>query len=473
MTSPLLEAQQKLLQSRTPVRYQPLLTPDNYLNFYGTPQGIAPSAQDLLYPTIQRGAVAAPAATGGSYMPMSTGGDSGSSSQSEPSAWDLKTDAEKAAYYRENPTMGGITRALNTGMQYTLPGQMAQYFDPGTFVRNDAIAAGIDPTGWQFSTRAGDGILGTQIGGTLKGPDLSPENLGYGMPGTEIANQYVPSYSQDSWLNSPEALAWANTPAATPVYSDGQSGGMPQYSNVPVYVTNRANASDDPLGSLIDQLTAPEVPTYSRGSTSTDSSSSQQGRPSAGSVWTDAAGNPIRSGSGGYVYTGSATKEDKAAGAANPPTANEISFAESGGYTADVPSASAGGYDPTSGYDSDTDSGGGGGGGGGKIVCTAMNHAYGFGSFRNSIWLTYSAQHMTKAHEAGYHALFLPLVDYGFKRGDGKPNMAVRKTLEWIARHRTKDLRAEMRGTKRDITGRALRFVFEPLCYAVGKLKGY
>ena len=193
MTSPLLEAQQKLLQSRTPVRYQPLLTPDNYLNFYGTPQGIAPSAQDLLYPTIQRGAVAAPAAAGGSYMPMGTGGDSGSSSQSEPSAWDLKTDAEKAAYYRENPTMGGITRSLNTGMQYTLPGQMAQYFDPGTFVRNDAIAAGIDPTGWQFSTRGNDGILGTQIGGTLVGPDLSPENLGYGMPGTEIANQYVPS----------------------------------------------------------------------------------------------------------------------------------------------------------------------------------------------------------------------------------------------------------------------------------------
>jgi hypothetical protein len=36
-------------------------------------------------------------------------------------------------------------------------------------------------------------------------------------------------------------------------------------------------------------------------------------------------------------------------------TPNERSFIESGGYTADVPSADQGGYDPTSGYDTDTD----------------------------------------------------------------------------------------------------------------------
>jgi hypothetical protein len=108
-----------------------------------------------------------------------------------------------------------------------------------------------------------------------------------------------------------------------------------------------------------------------------------------------------------------------------------------------------------------------------KIICTAMNHAYGFGSFRNAIWIAYADKHLTKAHEAGYHALFLPLVDFGFKRGNGKLNMAVRKVLEWGTRHRSTDLRAEMRGTKRDTTGRIIRFIFEPLCFAVGKLKGY
>lgn len=120
-----------------------------------------------------------------------------------------------------------------------------------------------------------------------------------------------------------------------------------------------------------------------------------------------------------------------------------------------------GGYETSSSSDS--------GGGGGKIVCTAMNHAYGFGSFRNQIWLKYSADKMTKAHEVGYHTLFLPLVDLGYK----KDVKVIRKALEHIARHRTADLRAEMRGTKRDSIGRVYRAVLEPLCYIVGKLKGY
>jgi hypothetical protein len=109
---------------------------------------------------------------------------------------------------------------------------------------------------------------------------------------------------------------------------------------------------------------------------------------------------------------------------------------------------------------------------GGKIVCTAMNQAYGFGSFRNRIWLAYSAKHLTKAHEAGYHALFLPLVDVGYNQGNKMHNRIVRRVLENIARHRSADLRAEMSGGKRDRIGQAYRFILEPLCYAVGKLKG-
>jgi hypothetical protein len=110
--------------------------------------------------------------------------------------------------------------------------------------------------------------------------------------------------------------------------------------------------------------------------------------------------------------------------------------------------------------------------GGGKIVCTAMNHAYGFGGFRNKIWLVYAAKHLTKAHEVGYHTMFLPLVAVGYNQGDKMHNRIVRRVLENIARHRSADLRAEMRGTKRDRVGQAYRFILEPLCYAVGKLKG-
>jgi hypothetical protein len=111
-------------------------------------------------------------------------------------------------------------------------------------------------------------------------------------------------------------------------------------------------------------------------------------------------------------------------------------------------------------------------GGSSKIVCTAMNQAYGFGSFRNRIWLAYAAKNLTKAHEAGYHALFLPLVAVGYNQGNKMHNRIVRRVLENIARHRSADLRAEMRGGKRDRVGQAYRFILEPLCYAVGKLKG-
>jgi hypothetical protein len=118
------------------------------------------------------------------------------------------------------------------------------------------------------------------------------------------------------------------------------------------------------------------------------------------------------------------------------------------------------------------DASGGGGGGGGKIICTAMNQAYGFGAFRQIIWLQYAEKRLTKAHEVGYHTLFLPFVAAGYKHNKWYSS-TIRKILEHDTRHRTADLRAEMRGTKRNNLGRFYRTIFEPLCWVVGKLKGY
>jgi hypothetical protein len=109
----------------------------------------------------------------------------------------------------------------------------------------------------------------------------------------------------------------------------------------------------------------------------------------------------------------------------------------------------------------------------GKIVCTAMNEAYGFGSFRQAVWLQHSAtMPNAKTIEKGYHTLFLPVVAYAF---NGTPNAlrnAVRRVAEHIARHRTADLWKEMRGKKRDPLGRIYRAIIEPICYVVGKVKG-
>ena len=105
--------------------------------------------------------------------------------------------------------------------------------------------------------------------------------------------------------------------------------------------------------------------------------------------------------------------------------------------------------------------GGGSSGGGGKIVCTMMNESYGFGSFRNKIWLRHS-KNLAPEYQIGYHKIFLPLVKLS------KTNKVLKKILEHIAVHRTIDIRQESRG-KVHLLGRMYRKILEPICYWVGK----
>jgi len=112
--------------------------------------------------------------------------------------------------------------------------------------------------------------------------------------------------------------------------------------------------------------------------------------------------------------------------------------------------------------------GGGGSSGGGKIVCTMMNERYGFGSFRNKIWMKFHEHHGPE-YQKGYHAIFLPLVKIA--KGEGKINTAVRKVLEHMGRHVTADMFKIMKGKKRDTLGRIYRAIFEPACHIIGKIK--
>ena len=80
--------------------------------------------------------------------------------------------------------------------------------------------------------------------------------------------------------------------------------------------------------------------------------------PSAGSIWTSADGTPIQSGSGGYVYTGSATPADIAAGSGGVPApAPAPEPAPVVDYNPPTPT-----FDWSSGGSSDSGSSGGGGG---------------------------------------------------------------------------------------------------------------
>jgi len=111
---------------------------------------------------------------------------------------------------------------------------------------------------------------------------------------------------------------------------------------------------------------------------------------------------------------------------------------------------------------------GGEGPSGGKIVCTMMNERYGFGSFRNKIWMKFHESHGPE-YQKGYHAIFLPLVKIA--KGEGKINTAVRKVLEHMGRHVTADMFKIMKGKKRDTLGRIYRAIFEPACHIIGKIK--
>ena len=111
---------------------------------------------------------------------------------------------------------------------------------------------------------------------------------------------------------------------------------------------------------------------------------------------------------------------------------------------------------------------GGGGSGGGKVGCTMMNERYGFGSFRNKIWMKFHESYGPE-YQKGYHAIFLPLVKIA--KGKGKINTAVRKVLEHMGRHVTADMFKIMKGKKRDTLGRIYRAIFEPVCHIIGKIK--
>ena len=117
---------------------------------------------------------------------------------------------------------------------------------------------------------------------------------------------------------------------------------------------------------------------------------------------------------------------------------------------------------PVTGTTKPGESGGSESTGGGKIVCTMMNQSYGFGYFRNKIWMKFHKD-LSPEYQRGYHRLFLPLVRIA------KTNKIIKNILEHIAIHSTIDMRQTLRGKKHTL-GRLYRKILLPLCYWVGKI---
>ena len=147
-------------------------------------------------------------------------------------------------------------------------------------------------------------------------------------------------------------------------------------------------------------------------------------------------------------------------GPEDDPTESGEGAATSAPGAPDAPDASPG----YGGY-SGSEGGGGGDGGGGKIICTAMNQMYGFGSYRNALWMQYQKSHMAaEEYELGYHKLVMPLVK------KMPTNKTIRTILERIAKRRTINIRKELRGQKLPLYYRSMKYTVRPLFFAVGWL---
>ena len=177
--------------------------------------------------------------------------------------------------------------------------------------------------------------------------------------------------------------------------------------------------------------------------------------------------DPNKPGSGGYKPDTKPTPDTRppdrigggGGGGGSTPSSGPSGDDEATGKGSGMPAGDSG--------DKPRDGGNPGGNPGKKIICTMMNESYGFGSYRNAIWLKYSRDHLLPEHEIGYHKIFLPLVAHA--KGKGLSNYIVKVVIEHLTRHRTIDCKQEMRGKKRHTLGRIYRAIFEPLCYIVGK----
>lgn len=77
------------------------------------------------------------------------GGSSGGGFNAAPSAWDGMTNAEKAAYYAENPTMATITQLGQKAFGYTGLGRLQAMMDPNLVTEQSLIAMGVNPAAYQ------------------------------------------------------------------------------------------------------------------------------------------------------------------------------------------------------------------------------------------------------------------------------------------------------------------------------------
>ncbi len=104
----------------------------------------------------------------------------------------------------------------------------------------------------------------------------------------------------------------------------------------------------------------------------------------------------------------------------------------------------------------------------GKIICTTIYETTGLTDWKEKsrLWNKHLNKHLTKYHQIGYHALF-----YQFTLLMKKYKL-IFKLGKYMTVQRSKDLEAVMNNKQRHLPGMIVRYIFEPICYLIGKFKG-
>jgi len=151
--------------------------------------------------------------TGGSFPPSGNLGGS--------SAWDTMTNAEKAAYYAENPTMASITQFGQKAFGLTSLGALQRAMNPGFVSDQSLIAMGVNPAAYQA---AKESFRAREIADMNAGyPSYAPSSeTGIGNPGESYAGGYT---SSETGVGNPGESYGGPTSSDSGVGNPGESGG--------------------------------------------------------------------------------------------------------------------------------------------------------------------------------------------------------------------------------------------------------
>lgn len=107
-----------------------------------------------------------------------------------------------------------------------------------------------------------------------------------------------------------------------------------------------------------------------------------------------------------------------------------------------------------------------------KIICTTIYNSLGLNEWYDNriLWNAHKNKHLTQYHQTGYYILFKPFTNLMRK------NNFIFWLGKYMAKCRTRDIKAVMNNNTRYIPGMIIRYIFEPISFIIGyiieKVKG-